>query len=390
MRRTLWSLVLAGTLALAGAMGCAARAQAADAPKDPGIIKIGAILAMSGKANWYGKVMSQGIQLAVEEINAKGGIDGIKLEVEIEDHKGGVAKDAVAGMTRLTTLHGVQAVLTSFSPSTLAIAPIADEKGILLLNGGGVSTALVGASKYLFHNRSLATDLGRAAVIRAKELGLKKMAQLAWKTDAGDSLIASVAPFWKELGGSVTATEFMEVGAPNIDTQIAKIRASDPDFVALWLFSPDPGLAMKRVRELGMKQPVIGIEYTADVKKVGGQFMEGYEFTSDYFTPSTEYPWSKAFAEAYKARYSEEAEFYAANYYEAVYVIAEAIRRARAKGGDYYHGDKLAEEIKANPSFDSVYGGKMLFQANGVAIKRVALFNIKDGEQRFQRYIELK
>lgn len=384
MKRALLPLVLAC------ALGLAAQAQAAEAPKDPGLIKIGAILAMSGKANWYGKVMSQGIQLAIDEINAKGGVDGIKLTAEIEDHKGGVAKDAVAGMTRLINLHGVQAVLTSFSPSTLAIAPIADEKGILLLNGGGVSTALVGASKYLFHNRSLASDLGRAAVIRAKELGLKKMAQLAWKTDAGDSLIAGVAPYWKEMGGSITATEFMEVGAANIDTQIAKIRASNPDFVALWLFSPDPGLAMKRLRELGMKQPVIGIEYTADVKKIGGRFLEGYEFTSDYFTPSADHPWSKAFADAYKARYNEAPEFYAANYYEAVYVIAEAIRRARAKGGDYYHGDKLAGEIKANPAFDSVYGGKMVFQPNGVALKRVALFNVKDGEQHFQRYIELK
>jgi branched-chain amino acid transport system substrate-binding protein len=385
MRRALWSLVLAAALGLAASPHAVAQA-----PKDPGVIKIGAILAMSGKANWYGKVMSQGIQLAVDEINAKGGVDGVKIEAVIEDHKSGVAKEGVAAMTRLINLHGVQAVLTSFSPPTLAIAPIADEKGILLVNGGGVSTALVGASKYLFHNRSLASDLGRAAILRAKELGLKKMAQLAWKTDAGESVIAGVAPHWKEMGGSVAATEFMEVGAGNIDTQIAKIRASGPDFVALWLFSPDPGLAMKRVRELGMKVPVIGIEYTADVKKVGGQFMEGYEFTSDYFAPSAEHPWSQAFAKAYKARYGEEPEFYAANYYEGVYVIAEAIRRARTKGGDYYHGDKFAGEIKANPNFDSVYGGKMVFQANGVALKRVALFLVKGGDQQFQRYIELK
>jgi branched-chain amino acid transport system substrate-binding protein len=144
---------------------------------------------------------------------------------------------------------------------------------------------------------------------------------------------------------------------------------------------------MKKIREFGMDVPVIGIEYTEDVQKIGGKHMEGYEYTSDYFTPSEEYPWSKEFAENYKERYGADPEFYAANYYEAVYVIAEAIRRARAKGGDYWDGARLAEEIRANPKFDSVYGGEMTFQDNGVARKRVALFEVKDGKNHFVRYI---
>ncbi|HUF88204.1 MAG TPA: ABC transporter substrate-binding protein [Thermohalobaculum sp.] len=381
MKRSILAWLAAGAIAVAGSV------QAQEAPKDPEVFKIGAILAMSGKADWYGKVMSAGIQQAVEEINAEGGIDGIMLEAVIEDHKSGVAKEGVSAITRLINLHGVEAVLTSFSPPTLAIAPIADEKGILLLNGGGVSTALVGASKYLFHNRSLASDLGRAAAKRANALGLERMAQLAWKTDAGESVIAAVEPYWAELGGEVVATEFMEVGAPNIDTQIAKMRASNPDWVALWLFSPDPGLAMKKIREFGMDVPVIGIEYTDDIQKVGGRHMEGYEYTSDYFTSSDEYPWSQQFAEGYSERTGADPEFYAANYYEAVYVVAEAIRRARAEGGDYWDGARLAEMIRANPVFDSVYGGEMTFQENGVAKKRVALFRIEDGASTFLDYI---
>lgn len=380
MKRKLMTWLAAGLMAVGGA------AHAADAPKDPEVFRIGAILAMSGKADWYGKVMSQGILQAVEEINAKGGIDGIKLEAVIEDHKSGVAKEGVAAMNRLMNLYDVQVVLTSFSPPTLAIAPIADEKGILLLNGGGVSTALVGASKYLFHNRSLASDLGRAAAARANDLGLKKMAQLAWKTDAGESVIAGVEPYWKNLGGTVVATEFMDVGAPNIDTQAAKIRASNPDWVALWLFSPDPGLAIKRVREFGMQVPIIGIEYTDDIAKGAGKFIEGYEYTSDYFTPSA--GWSKSFSDGYQQRYGAAPEFYAANYYEAVYVAAEAIRRARAKGGDYYQGDKLAAEIRENPVFDSVYGDTMTYQDNGVATKPVALFKVEDGKPVFQKYVK--
>ena len=384
MKSSVFGWVAAAVLALA------APVQAQEAPQDPESFKIGAILAMSGKADWYGKVMSQGIQQAVDEINEEGGIDGIPIEVVIEDHKSGVAKEGVSAMNRLLNLHGVEAVLTSFSPPTLAIAPIADEQGILMLNGGGVSTALVGASKYLFHNRSLASDLGKAAAKHANERGLERLAQLAWKTDAGESVIAAVEPYWAELGGEIVATEFMEVGAPNIDTQVAKIRAANPDWVGLWLFSPDPGLAMKKIREFGMDVPVIGIEYTDDIQKVGGKHMEGYEYTSDYFTPSDEYPWSKEFAENYRERYGAAPEFYAANYYEAVYLVAEAIRRAREKGGEYWDGAKLAEEIRANPTFDSVYGGEMTFQDNGVAQKRVALFEVRDGKNHFVDYISVE
>jgi branched-chain amino acid transport system substrate-binding protein len=383
MRKTLLA-----TLATLGMV--LAPAHLAAQAKDPDTITIGAIFAMTGKADWYGKVMSQGAQLAIDEINAAGGVNGAKLALAVEDHKGGVAKDAVAGMNRLINLHDVQAVLTSFTPSTLAVAPIADEKGIMMINGGGVSQSMVGASKYLFHNRSLSTDLGRAAAMRANELGLKRMAQLAWKTEAGENVAKVVEPYWKQLGGKIVATEFMETGASNIDTQIAKIRASNPDVVALWMFSPDPGTAMKRIREFGMKVPVIGIEYTPDVQKVGGKALEGYEYTTDYFEPTSDNQWGQRFSKAYRDRYGEEPEFYAANYYEGVYVIAEALKRARAQGGDYYDGAKLAVALRANPTVPSVYGGEMTFADNGVASKPVALFKVQDGKGAFQKYIKAK
>lgn len=383
MKRSLLAAVVASGLVL-GAADAAAQSQ------NPDTVTIGAIFAMTGKADWYGKVMSQGAQLAVDEINAAGGIDGVKLELAVEDHKGGVAKDAVAGMNRLINLHDVQAVLTSFTPSTLAVAPIADEKGIMMINGGGVSQSMVGASKYLFHNRSLSTDLGRAAATRADELGLERMAQLAWKTEAGENVVKVVEPYWKELGGNIVATEFMETGAGNIDTQVAKIRASNPDVVALWMFSPDPGTAMKRIREFGMKVPVVGIEYTPDVQKVGGKAMEGYEYVTDYFEPTEDNAWGQRFSQAYTKRYGEEPEFYAANYYEGVYVIAEALKRARAQGGDYHDGKKLAEALRAKPTVDTVYGGQMTFADNGVASKPVALFKVEGGKGSFQKYVKAK
>lgn len=383
MRKFLTAAVAAAAIFMAGP------ANAQEPPKDPEVFRFGAILAMSGKGDWYGKVMSRAVLLAVDEINARGGVDGIPLEAVIEDHKSGVAKEGVSAMTRLINISGVQAVLTSFSPPTQAIAPIADQQGILVLNGGGTSMALLGLTDMMFHNRTLASDLAIAAAMRAEELGLGNMAQLAWKNDAGESMIAAADPFWEKAGKSIVATEYMEIGAANIDTQVAKIRVSNPDWVALWTFSPETGLALKKLREFGVKVPLIGVEYTGDVKELAGASAEGYEYATDFFAPSAENPWSEQFAKAYRERYGEEPEFYAANYYENVYVLAEAIRRARAEGGAYWNGRKLAEVIRKSPTFPSVYAKEMTYQDNNVALKQVGVFRIENGEPTFQKFIDL-
>ncbi|TKW65471.1 MAG: amino acid ABC transporter substrate-binding protein [Paracoccus denitrificans] len=379
--------IAAAATAAAIALGLPAAAQ--EPPKDPEVYRFGAILAMSGKGDWYGKVMSRAIILAVDEINAAGGVDGIPLEVVIEDHKSGVAKEGVSAINRLINISGVEAVMTSFSPPTQAIAPIADEQGILVLNGGGTSMALLGLTDMMFHNRTLASDLAIAAAMRAEELGLGDMSQLVWKNDAGESMMAAADPFWESKGKKILATEYMEIGASNIDTQVAKLRASNPDWVALWLFSPETGLAIKKIREFGITAPLVGIEYTADVKELAGAAAEGYEYATDFFAPSAENPWSERFAKAYEERWGEAPEFYAANYYENVYVLAEAIRRARAKGGDYWDGRKLAEAIRENPTFPSVYSTEMTYQDNNVALKQVGVFRIENGEQKFIEFIDL-
>ena len=384
MRRLPLTVAALAVFVFAGAVS------AQQAAKDPKVYRIGAILAMSGGASFYGTVMSQGIKQAVEEINAKGGVNGIPLEAVIEDHKSGNAQEAVSAMNRLITINDVKIVMTSFSAPTQAIAPLADQHQILLVNGGGVSNSLVGVSKYIFHNRSLAADLGLAAAIYLDSTGAKKLAVLHWKNDAGDSVVRAVTPYWQKMGGTIVATEAVPQGATNMDTQIAKIRAANPDAIALWMFNPEVGLAVKRIRELGMKQPVIGIEYTANDAKIAGALGEGFLFVNDYFEPSVDQPWSQRFAQGYEQRYKSKPDFYAANYYEGVYFIAELLKRARAKGGDYVNGDALKKVLYDNPKFDSVYGGQMVFQPNGVAFKRVGLFKVDGAEGKFQRFVDIK
>src|SRR3990172_5168612 len=183
---------------------------------DPKSYKIGAILAMTGGGAFYGKVMSQGAQLAMDELNAKGGIDGIKFELVVEDHKSGQPKEAVSAINKLVNIDKVPFVLTSYSSPTLAILPIATEHKVLLLNGGGVSPKLVQPGSVLFHNRVLASYQALGVVDRAKERGFKKMAMLHLNDDAGNGVRDFIVPIWKKMGGTVVADEAHPWGPPTL------------------------------------------------------------------------------------------------------------------------------------------------------------------------------
>lgn len=384
---------MATAVTLAAAMGVltfAAPVHAQDAPEDPARFDVGAILAMTGSAPYYGQVMSRSARMAAEEINAEGGIGGVEINLIVEDHQSGRAREGVAAMNRLLSLHNTQAVLSSFSPPTLAIAPIADREGVFVINGGGVSSALIKASRYMVHNRMLTSALAAGVVVRAQELGCGRMAIVHWQTDAGDSARDIFREHGEEAGIEIAAVESVVQGVGNVDTQVAKIRASRPECVALGLFQPEVGLVVKRLRELGIDVPVIGVEWTGEDARIADRHGEGYEYINEVFLPTDDNPWSVEFYNAYVERFDQEPDIYAANYYEGMYVIAELIRRAREDGGDYWDGAKLYQKLEEDPIFPSVYAETMTFDLEtGVAQKPVALFRVDaNGEGQFQRYVD--
>ena len=102
-------------IVLVCALAFGVSAQAAD-PKE---FRIGAVLPMTGAGSWYGQVMSQGCLTAIDELNAKGGIDGIKFKVVIEDHQSGSGAAAINGFNKLANVDKVPFSLTSYTQATL-------------------------------------------------------------------------------------------------------------------------------------------------------------------------------------------------------------------------------------------------------------------------------
>lgn len=345
-------------------------------------VKIGMILAMTGPGAFYGQVMSRGAQLAVDQINKAGGIGGRRLHLLIEDHKSGDAEAAVTGARKLLDVDKVPAILTSYSAPTLAIQPLAVEKKVLLLNGGGVGSVLVGKAN-LYNTRMLSSQTAPFLVQWATgRLKAKRLATLFWNDAAGQGVNGAIKEACGKLGCQVVAEEPHDIGAKNYSAQLARIKAARPDALALGTFGDDVGYILTQARAYGITVPILGVEWTPNAQKIGGKAMEGYTISVDRFDPTSGDAKTKAFVEAYKAAYGDTPEFYAANYYEHVeYILRPLIKRIEDRGADPAKPGELLSEMERALStklkFGSVYGGDMQLHADGTVSKPVGVYEVK-------------
>jgi branched-chain amino acid transport system substrate-binding protein len=348
-------------------------------------VKIGMLLAMTGAGASYGQVMSRGAQVAVDQINKAGGIGGHKLELVIEDHKSGDADAGVSGARKMLDVDKVPVILTSYTAPTLAIQPLAGEKKVLLLNGGGVGSSLVGKPG-LYNTRMLSSQTApyivQWAVDRAKA---KRIATLFWNDAAGQGINAAIKETCGKLGCQVVAQEPHDLGAKTYTAQLARIRAARPDVLVLGTFADDVGYILNQARAYGITVPILGVEWTANAQKIGGKAMEDYVVAIDRFDPEAGDAKTKAFVETYRAAHKDAPDFYAANYYEHVQFILQPLmkRVVERKGDPGTPGELLAEmqrAVQEGTAFGSVYGGDMKVAADGTVVKPMGVFQVKDGK----------
>ena len=349
-------------------------------------IVIGSLLAMSGNAKIYGEYMSHGIELAIDQINQEGGINGRKLRLEVGDHKGGQVKAATIEMQRMINLFDVQAVLSSFSPPTLAAQSIAMEEDILVINGGGWSPSLVG-KQYLWNTRLTGGALAEAIMQVAWADGIRKIAMIYRNEASGIDTASAAREFWTAKGGTVVIEERYDIEATNFSSQIAKIRTSRPDALVEFAFGKQHGIIIKQARDFGVRVPIYGIDFTPDDAAVAGQAIEGFKFAIDEFNVDSDVPETQRFVKEFRAKFNADPEFYGANYYEATFMLRD-VMQALAKEGKPLDGKNMDAKIRQIRCFKSVYGGEMCLKDNGTVSKPIAIFQVKDGKRELLNRIQ--
>ena len=240
-----------------GQAGSPAAVTAMPAPASQEPFRIGAMDALTGVGESYGNPIMQAKQMAVEEINAAGGVNGRMLELIAEDSKC-AAQDAITAYNKLTDVDGVKIILgTTCSGAMLGAAPLAEAEGVIMLSASATSPDIKPAGDYIFrtaiNDDQLGIDTGNTIHVD----GHHHLATITEATDYAEGARRTTVARFEELGGHVVASESYASDITDFRTQLTKLISAEPD--AVYLASQGEfsgGTIIKQLRELGFDGPI--------------------------------------------------------------------------------------------------------------------------------------
>ncbi len=293
-------------------------------------IKIGQLIPMSGEAAEAGKYQKQGAEIALEQINTAGGINGRKIQIILEDDQN-TNPGAVAAFQKLLEDSEIVAVVgPTRSTQIQALAPTINEAKIPFFMGGTNYGLTHSDSKWIFRCRP---HDGMSAKVMAKflvdELGQKKVAVVHGSDAFGVGGRDMVVPALKELGAEVVFVQAYNNGEKDFTAIVQGLKKSGATGLATYMaWGTDLGVFARQMKQLGVDVKWVGSpSITAvDSRNLAGDALYKTYGVADFHPEASDT--SKAFTAAYKAKFKEEPDFYASWAYDAVIVAAEAMKKA--------------------------------------------------------------
>ncbi|NQT94145.1 MAG: penicillin-binding protein activator [Lentisphaerae bacterium] len=347
--------------------------------QDPGVIRIGATLPLSGDAAVWGKNTQEGIDLAVEEINASGGVLGRKLVIVYEDTKA-LAKEGVTAYHKLTTADKVQAIIDdSVSGVTLAMAPLAQKDRVVILATGATAPKISQAGEYIFRIWNSDAYEGEVAADYAFDnLALRSVGILYINNEYGKGLEQVFEKRFTERGGKTPLSEGFAQSATDLRTQISKLKDANLDGLYLVGYPKEIPIALRQAKELGLSVTLLGTVAMHDPQLVqsAGDAAEGLMFP--YPKEATGEHLNR-FKQAFQKKYGKEPGITADVGYDAVKMLAKAIEFS---GGS--SGEDIRKGLNTLKDYPGV-SGTMTFDENGDVHKPMGVKAVKNGSFVWRR-----
>jgi len=297
--------------------------------KESDSVSIGAIFPLSGPVAFYGNESRDGAQLAIDEINAAGGLLGKKLTLLSEDDEGDAAK-AVNALTKLTTRDKVSFIIgSSTSGPTQAMSTLAQSNKVILVSPSATNINVTKAGDYIF--RACFIDPFQGVVGADFAYGTLGSRRAAILYDAGADYNAGLADSFrnqfKAVGGQVVADEAYQTGDVDFNAQITRIKAANPDVVYLPNYYNDVSLQAKQLRDQGITCALVGGDgWDSLTDNAGDEILNG--FWSSGFASDTTDPKGVAFVKAFQAKNNRLASQFAALGYDTMMLVIDGIKAA--------------------------------------------------------------
>jgi len=383
-------LNIAGILVLAGLLCCfalPAGCNKSGGGGSGGDIKIGHVASLTGDTATFGVSAEEGIRLALDEVNAKGGALGRKIAVLTEDDRS-LPDEAKTAANKLITRDRCVALLGEIASSrSIAMAPVADDSQVPMLSPGSTNPKVTvdpdtgKVRDYVF--RACFTDRFQGEAIArfaTGDLKLKRFAILfPVNSDYGTGLRDYFEAAAKKGGGEVVAKEsYTEKQDVDFRSQLTKIKNADPEAIIVTGYYTEAGLIAKQARELGITVPLMGGDgWDSDqTVKIGGPAIDGCYFANHY-SAEEDRPEVKAFVNAYKQRFNKVPDAMAILGYDSMKLMADAINRAGSTDGP-----KIRDALAATKNFPGA-SGSITIDAQHNAQKPIVILKIENGQFKY-------
>ncbi len=350
-------------------------------------IVLGHYGSMTGSEATFGKSTDNGIKLALEEINAAGGVNGKKVRLITYDDKG-EAREAGTAVTRLVTRDGVAAVLGEVASSlSLNGAPICQDAGVPMVSPSSTNPAVTEVGDMIF--RVCFIDPFQGAVcakfVREHE-GLKATKAAILYDQAAAYAVGlqdAFAKAFKEQGGKIVATETYQAGDQDFSAQLTAIRAAEPEVIFVPGYYTDVGNIAIQARKLGITVPLLGGDGwdSSKLGEIAGDAINGC-FYSNHYSHQDPDPRVQDFIKKYKEKHGQTPDGLAALGYDAARIVCDAITRA-----DSTSGADIAAELAKTKEFPGVTG-KISIDTERNAVKPAVILEMKNGTPTYVTTIE--
>jgi branched-chain amino acid transport system substrate-binding protein len=346
-------------------------------------IRIGEFASLTGKEATFGQSSHKGTQLAVEELNAGGGVLGKQIEFIYEDNRSTPGESATIAK-KLITRDKVVAILGEVaSGRSLEAAPIAQANKVPMISPSSTNPKVTETGDYIF--RVCFTDPFQGRLLAEFAKRTLKAQKVAIVSDVSAPYSMGLAQYFREPfvanGGQIVSEQKYTGGDKDFKAQLTVIKNAAPDAVLVPGYYTDAGLIVAQARQLGIRAPLFGGDgwEAPELLQIAGSALEG-TYYSTHFSADNADPLVQKFVAAFRARFGGETpDAMAALGYDSVMVLADAIRRAGSTDGP-----KLRDALAATKDFPGASGATTL-DAQRNASKAAVIMTVKDG--RFQ-YVE--
>jgi branched-chain amino acid transport system substrate-binding protein len=347
-------------------------------------VRIGVNAELTGSVPVVGKSCVNAAKMAVDEINAAGGIAlaaGTKrVELLVEDNED--KAESAAAMTQKFVSRRVAAMVgPNASRNAVPAAVVAESNNLLMISPWSTNPKLTDHKKYIF--RACFTDDFQGVVVAAfimKKLNLHKAAVLFDVASEYNKGIAEVfkAEFTK-AGGTVASFESYSTGDKDFTAQLSNIKASAAEVLFLPNYYNEVPLQVQQARQQGYSGKIVGSDSwgSDEILKLGGASMDGLYFTTHY-APDMATDKAKKFIADYFARYGSKPDDVAALTYDAFGMLFESIRKAGVA-----EPEKIREQLSVLSEFAGVTGTMKFTPGSGSPSKSAVVIQIKDNAFKY-------